>query len=86
MTERECCAQCGRSLATVAADAIERTRESTGFGAANDRLRRFCSVQCKARYIDADARLLETQQATLTLYADADVDVDSADAVTYAVA
>lgn len=79
------CLECGRSLGLVADDDIETARESIGFGTANDRLRSFCSVRCKARWLDTTARILETQQSTLALFRDG-VDVDDAEAVTWAVA
>lgn len=65
---RDRCHECGRSLSLIPGDEIERHRESLGFGAANDRLRSFCSVRCKARYVDADVVLLSTRQTTLAMY------------------
>ncbi len=72
------CDECGRSLALVSADQTERLRESTGFGPANERIRRFCSIRCCAHWQDVDPVLEQTQQATLSGF-DADGDFDRYD-------
>lgn len=62
------CRECGRSLALVSCDEVARTRVSHGFGAANDELVEFCSIACKARWLDVDAVLEATRQATLAAF------------------
>lgn len=82
------CHHCGRSLALVPDDAVERARESLGFGAANDRLRRFCSVRCKALWKDVDPVLERTHQATLAAFddgADGTIERAAPDAIAWAV-
>ena len=68
MTTTDSCDECGRSFALVPDSEIERHRESTGFGPHNERIRRFCSVACRAHYLDVDPVLEATQQATLTAF------------------
>lgn len=85
MSESESCHECGRSLGLVPDDAIEMARESLGFGAANDRIRSFCGVQCKARWSDMTARTLETDQTRITAWDSTGIDLDDPDAITWAV-
>ena len=70
MSSSEQCTHCGRSLALVAEDAIRRERISHGFGAANDKLRSYCGVRCRAIDNDRDAMLETTRQSTLALFRD----------------
>ncbi|ELY69948.1 hypothetical protein C489_03336 [Natrinema versiforme JCM 10478] len=70
MCSSESCAHCGRSLVLVADDAIRRERISHGFGAANNELRSYCGLRCRALGNDRDAVLETTQQSTLALFYD----------------
>ncbi len=62
------CHECGRALSMVSVDDVTRARESLGFGSANDRVREFCGVACKARWKDVDPVLEATRQATLAAF------------------
>ena len=80
------CHHCGRSLALVPDDAVERARESLGFGAANDRIRRFCSVRCKALWKDVDPLLERTRQTTLAAFdGDGGLEASDPDAIAWSV-
>lgn len=62
------CARCARSLELVSADEIAQERISTGFGHANERINRYCSVRCQAVDNDRDPVLETTLQATLAAF------------------
>lgn len=66
MTDR--CAECDCSLELVPRDDVVRHRESTGFGPHNEVIRRFCSPQCRARFLDRDLVLEQTRQLTLAVW------------------
>lgn len=82
---RSTCYECGRSLSTVSADAIERARESLGFGAANDRMRSFCSLECRARWRGVDPVLERTKQSRVTAWDRDGIDPDAPDAIAWGV-
>lgn len=83
MPAHDCCDECGRSLELVARDAVVRHRESTGFGAANERIRRFCSVECRARWRDVDPVLATTQQTTLAAFDGGNLDWRGPEAIAW---
>ncbi|MCU4974860.1 hypothetical protein OB955_19250 [Halobacteria archaeon AArc-m2/3/4] len=62
------CFECNRSLNLVPVDEIVRARESLGFGAANDRMREFCGIPCRARWRGVDPVLEATRQTTIAAW------------------
>ncbi|WP_312911127.1 hypothetical protein [Natronosalvus caseinilyticus] len=83
MTASSTCFECGRSFGLVPEDEIVRARESLGFGAANDRLREFCSVRCRARWRHVDPVLEETRQTRLAAWITGGIDLEAPGAIAY---
>lgn len=79
----ESCYECGRSFNLVPDAAIVRHRESVDFGAANDRLRSFCDVVCRARYRGSDYVIDSTRQTWITAWSADGIDLESTDAITW---
>ena len=73
------CAHCGGEFHLTESVAVRR---STGFGAANEEVVRFCGRECRARWQDNDVVLATTRQATLARFRD--YSVDAADPATIA--
>lgn len=82
MSASPTCFECGRALSMVSVDDVARTRESLGFGTANDRPREFCSIRCKALWLHQDRIILSTQQTRITAWRSAGLD-RTADAIAY---
>ncbi|WP_312911109.1 hypothetical protein [Natronosalvus caseinilyticus] len=83
MTASSTCFACGRALSLVPEDEIARARESLGFGAANDRLREFCGLRCRARWRHVDPVLEETRQTRLEAWTAGGIDLESPGAIIY---
>lgn len=72
---------CRRSLALVPSDDVVMHRESTGFGAHNERLTHYCGLTCRARAFDRDPVIERTQQTTLVAFDE--TARDAADRIAY---